>query len=234
MKITLSRLNTKNLATLAQRIINLSKSGNYTIISHHPLLAALETVYNEYDAVYTKLIYSGKGNEVAEADANRDKAFSNIKSFLNGYRKLPSAANYAMAEDLYLIFKTFGLNIDRMSYSAETAQMKKLIEELEKPENVQKITTLSLNTAFDELTTKHIAFETLFAEQAEANGELRQMKSASAIRNNLEKAIKSYLNLITAMKDVPEWTKLYTDINELVKAAKNSTISSPITIEKNV
>ena len=114
--------------------------------------------------------------------------------------------------------------MDRLSYSSQTAQMKKLVETLELPENAQKITTLSLTAAFAEMKTKHETFETLFAEQAEANADLRNMTSASAIRRNLEQTLRSYLNLITAMKEVPGWELLYADINELVKAASNSKV----------
>ncbi|WP_175622326.1 hypothetical protein [Chryseobacterium schmidteae] len=49
---------------------------------------------------------------------------------------------------------------------------------------------------------------------------LRLMKSATAIRRDLEKTIKSFLSLITAMKDIQDWKLLYADINELIKAAK--------------
>ena len=51
------------------------------------------------------------------------------------------------------------------------------------------------------------------------------MTSASAIRKDLEKVLKSYINLITAMKDVQGWELLYSDMNELVKAAKNSSVT---------
>lgn len=226
MKITLTALSTKNLATLAQRIINSSQSGNYTIIEGHPLLMALATSYSTYDAVYTKLTYSGKGKEVAAADKERDAAFSSIKAFLNGYRKLPFAANHTDAEALYTIFKQFGLNLDTLSYSAQTAQLKKLIEELEKPENTQRIENLTITTAFNDLKTKHQAFETVFAEQAEANADLRTIASASSTRKELEQRLRSYFSLITAMKDMPDWSKLYYDLNEIVKAAKNSTLSA--------
>lgn len=226
MKITLTALSTKNLATLAQRIINSSQSGNYTIIEGHPLLMALATSYSTYDAVYTKLTYSGKGKEVAAADKERDAAFSSIKAFLNGYRKLPFAANHTDAEALYTIFKQFGLNLDTLSYSAQTAQLKKLIEELEKPENMQRIENLTITTAFNDLKKKHQAFETVFAEQAEANADLRTIASASSTRKELEQRLQSYFSLITAMKDMPEWSKLYYDLNEIVKAAKNSTLSA--------
>jgi len=71
MKITLSKLSTKDLATLTQRIINVSESGTYTVITNHPLLSDLKLKYADYDAVYAKQIYSGKGNEVAQADKER-------------------------------------------------------------------------------------------------------------------------------------------------------------------
>ncbi|WP_435523548.1 DUF6261 family protein [Chryseobacterium indoltheticum] len=149
---------------------------------------------------------------------------TNLKAFLNGNRQLSMAPNYQSAVDLYSVFKTYGLNLDRLSYSSQTAQMKKLIEELETPENLQKIALLSLNPAFTEMKTKHDDFETLFADQAEANADLRNMSSASAIRKDLEKNLKAYLNLLTVMKEVPGWELLYTDTNELVKAAKNSEV----------
>ncbi|MEJ5049459.1 DUF6261 family protein [Chryseobacterium culicis] len=222
MKIALTQLSTKDLATLAQRILSNAQSGKYPVIDNHPLVGALVSSYTEYDKVYTKQIYSGKGKDVATADHERDIAYTNLKSFLNGYRKLPSAANHQLAEDLYGVFKTFGLNLDRLSYSSQTAQMKKLIEELETTDNKQKITLLSLDAAFAEMKAKQDAFEILFAEQAGANADLRQMTSASAIRKDLEKTLKTYMNLLTAMKLVPGWELLYSDTNELVKAAKNS------------
>lgn len=224
MKISLVRLSTKDLATLAQRIISNIQSGKYPVISNHPLTTILQNSYIEYDVVYTKQIYSGKGKDVATADFERDVAYNNLKAFLNGYRKLQSAPNSQSAEDLYSVFKTFGLDIDRLSYSSQTAQMKKLIEALESPEHQQKIALLSLNTAFADMKTKHEAFETVFGEQVEANADLRQMTSASAIRKDLEKNLKTYINLLTAMKDVSGWELLYSDTNELVKAAKNSVI----------
>ncbi|MGV0968596.1 MULTISPECIES: DUF6261 family protein [unclassified Empedobacter] len=224
MKINLQKLSTKNLATLAQRTINSSQAGNYTIVENHPLLLSLIASYQNYDTVYTKLTYSGKGKEVAIADKERDVAFSNMKAFLNGYRKLTSVANYQDAEALYKVFQMFGLDLDRLSYSAETAQLKKLIEELEKPDNTLRIINLSLVAAFDDLKTKHTDFEILFAEQAEANGDLRQIASASSSRKELEQVLRSYLNLITAMKDVPDWSNLYHDLNEIVKAARNSVL----------
>ena len=54
---------------------------------------------------------------------------------------------------------------------------------------------------------------------------LGQLPSASTIRKNLESAIKNYLALLTAMKNVENWKLIFADINEIVKAAKNSTLT---------
>ncbi|MDP9954974.1 hypothetical protein J2X97_000611 [Epilithonimonas hungarica] len=222
MKITLRKLSTKDLATLAQRTINTSESGNYPVIDGHPLLAEIKLKYADYDAVYTKMTFSGKGNDVANANRERDIAYTTLKAFLNSYRKMVTLPSYQSAEDLYQIFKQFGLNLDRMSYSSQTAQMKKLIEELEKAENFQKIKDLKLTAAFDDMKDRQADFEKIFAVQAGANADLRNQKTASGIRKDLEKSLKSFLNLITAMKDVADWQLFYADVNELVKAAKNS------------
>ena len=197
----------------------------YDIISGHPLLSEVKTIYADYDVVYTKSTFSGKGNDVARADRDRDISFRAFKNYVNACRKMPLLPNYQLAEELFQIFLRYDLSLDKMSYSSQTARMKKLVEDLEKPENIQKLNTLSLFPTFDDMKAKQNAFEQIFAGQAEANANLRNMKSASAIRRDLEKTLKSYLNLISAMKEITGWELLYAEINELVKAAKNSTIT---------
>ena len=95
------------------------------------------------------------------------------------------------AGELYELIKGFGTDLDRMSYSAESAQMKKLIEELEKTEQKAKLAALSLTTAFTELKTKQENFEQIYAEQVEANADLRKTPSATAIRRDLEKSLRT-------------------------------------------
>lgn len=225
MKISLQRVSTKDLATLTQRTLELSNSGRFAVLNNHPLVTELATKYADYDAVYTKQTFSGKGKDVSMADDERDRAFSSLKAFLEGYRQLSSAPNFQDAEDLYQVFVEYGLDLDRMSYSSQTAQMKKLIEALELPENSQKLAALSVSTAFADMKTKHQNFEMIFGEQANANADLRQMASASSIRRSLEQNLKAYLNILTAMKDVTDWKDAYAEVNELVKAAKNSTVA---------
>ncbi|SHK00678.1 DUF6261 family protein [Epilithonimonas mollis] len=225
MKITLSELSTKDLATLTQRIISTADSGKYPVIVLHPLLAEIKAEYADYDKAYGKATFNGKGKMVADADAERDTAFRNLKKFLDGYKDMPRLPNHQMANELFQIIRKYGLSLDKMSYSSQTAQMKKLLEELEQPENQQKILALFLKTTIDDMKAQQSIFEELFAAQATANAELRLTKSASATRRALEKVLKSFLNLLTAMNNVAEWQLLYAEMNRLVIAAKNSELN---------
>ena len=104
MKISLARISTKNLATLAKRSIETSVSGKYPVMDGNPLLAKLQATYTLYEQVYAKETYSGKGKDVAAADELRDQLYSNLRAFLDGYRRISSVPNYDMAETLYQIF----------------------------------------------------------------------------------------------------------------------------------
>lgn len=220
MKISLVRISTKDLATLTQRTIKASKNGKNRLSEPHPLLTEIEKHYTDYDAVYTKQIYSGKGKSVAQADEDRDKVFTSFKNFLWGYRQIPTMPNADKAQALYDIIKSFGTNINRLSYAEQTAQLKKFIEELEKTENKAMLTALGLEATFTELKQKQTDFEQIFSDQATANADLRKLSSASAIRKTLEKSLRAYLDFLSVMQHQPQWNALYLEINELVKAVR--------------
>ena len=218
MKITLSKLSTRALGGLAQRVVKSSKNGKFKIVEEHQLLKALEKESKEFEDLYGKLTYSGKGNEIVAADVARDKTFTALRTLLKGYKELP-LPNAADAAALYKVFEQYGTNVERMNYVAETAQMVVIFKELDKPENEARFEALKFKPAYEELKKRQNAFEDLYAVQAEANAELRKLPSASSARNRLQKALNAYLNLLEAMQSLPVWDTLYLDINEMVKSA---------------
>lgn len=222
MKTGVSNLRTTTLANLAERVLAVSKNEKYAVVNGNPLLNAIEKEYQPFQSLVGKSSFSGKGQSVAEADTQRDKVFAGLKLYLKACAGVPLLPNAPLAKDLYEIFKQNDLALDKKSYADQSVLLNKLIEELEKPENKDKLKKLNLETTFGELKAKQTAFEELISSQTEANAELRQTKSASAIRKDLEKALKNYLNFITAMKDQPEYTALYTELKEVVKEIRNS------------
>ena len=220
MKISLARLSTKDLATLTGRIIEASKNGKNRVSEPNPLLNEVEKHFVDYDAVYTKQTFSGKGKSVAVADEERDRVFNMFRNFLWGYRQIPTMPNADKAEKLYEIIKSFGTDLNKLSYAEETAQLKKLIEELEKSENKAMLTALGLDDTFAELKQKQTDFEAIFADQANANADLRKLPSATAIRKTLEKSLRAYLDFLSVMQYQPQWNALYLEVSELVKAVR--------------
>ncbi len=221
MKLTFGKLNTKTLATLAKRVINSSKSGNYTLIENHPLLLEIEKEYEIYEKVYSKLVYSGKGEQVAQMDKKRDSLMTGIRLVVRGYSKMTALPIHKEAKELLETISQFGSNITTLSYSDETAQLIKLLEELNIEDNKKKLENLGLTEAIERLKEVQTEFEQLYTEQAEANAELRALPSATTIRKDLEQALKKYFKLLEAMQSVPDWNMIYADINELVKSASN-------------
>lgn len=220
MKISLQRISTKELATLSERVILVSNDEKYAIVEEHPLLVQLINQYQNYKEVYAKLTYSGRGKEVAEADKQRDDAYNAIRNYVKHYVPMKLLPHYDKAEQLYMIFEQFGKNIPTLNYAEQTAQMEKLIEELSKTENKEILNHLGLTSSFEDLKTKQKNFENLYIQQTKANAELRQIPSATSIRKSLEKSLKLYLDFITVMKSVPNYSALYNDLNEIVKNIK--------------
>ncbi len=223
MKVNIARLKTTTLSALAERIVVASKNGKYTLaVSEHPLLNAVEVENNNYKLLLNKQTYSGKGQKVAELDEARDKSYNAMKTYLKSYMGMPTLPNYEDAVALYDVFKQNNLNLDKKSYADQSVLLDKLISELDKSENKERLTRLNLATAFADLKTKQESFSHLISEQTEANAELRLTKSASAVRKDLERVIRDYLGFITAMKSQPDWSALYTELSEVVKGIRNS------------
>lgn len=234
MKINLAQLTTAALDTLASRTINSSKNGNYTVVANHDLLERLEIEHQKYNSVFGKQTFSGKGKEVAEADIKRDKLFAGMKGIVASYSKMEIVPGFSEAVSLYKIFKNYGLDLDKYTYAVETAKLTKLIEDLEKEENLTHVNTLHLGEIFTLLKAAQTDFEIIYAQQAEANADLRQMPSASSQRKNLEAALRNYFSLLTAMQNIEGWKMIYSDIKELVKSAKtNSNISNNLPLENS-
>lgn len=220
MKIYLRKLSTKDLAILAQRIIESSKQSEFEEVKNHLFLSKLDTSYQEYYKVISKISFSGKGVDVLQVDRQRDAIFRIIKNFLVAYSKMTLMPHQTDAVALLKEFKIYGLALDKLNYGEQTIQLDKLIEALSSTENQTRIENLSLKSTFEELKKVEQTFKEIYEEQAQSNSELRKTKSASELRKDVEKDLKRFLNLVTSMYETQQWIPLYNKLNEFVKAAK--------------
>ena len=226
MKIALSQLTNSILGSSSDLIISTSKKPIYTVVANHPLLATLETENTRYAGVFGKETYSGMGITVVNADLFRDGCASGIKSILLGYSKLQGFEFQQDAIDLYTLFENRG-EFNSFSYLDQSNEMEKLISDLEKPENALKLEHLNLTLQFGMMKAAQNDFKIIYTKQIGANSELRLEKSASATRHSLEAAIRNYLNIVEAMKSIPGWFELFTELSEVVLRARNSQQDTP-------
>lgn len=144
-----------------------------------------------------------------------------------GHIKVSSSAYRQNAIDIYAIFEKYGIDLDRYKWVEKTAQMKKLLEELDIPANAAKIENMQLTPVVTQIKEAQTAFETLFNEIANENAELRLMESASSYRKTLETALRNYFNVVKAMSQLPGWKELYAKLDEVLKAANNNRKNTP-------
>ena len=227
MKITLSRLSNSILASLVDQTLTTSKKEPYSVVHNHTLLTVLETEFTNYIAVFGKPLTSGMGPTVEKADMQRDAAFCGMKTILLGYEKLPGFKFQQDAIDLYRIFENRGLDINNFSYHDQSTEMDKLISELSQPENLAKLENLHLTPHFETMKTAEADFKSIYSKQLGANTNLRLTQSASSIRRNLESALRNYFSVVEGMKNLAGWGGLYTELSELTKVIRNSSLDTP-------
>jgi len=227
MQLSLSNLSTKDLAALSQRTIAISDEAAFAVVKDNPLLAAVKIVYQTYDSIYTKKVYSGKSDLLFDADRKRDVTYYALKDILGAHARLSSSPYQQAAADIFAVFVKYGLDLTTYKYAEETAQLKKMLEELDSPVNVAKIESMLLTPLVHQLKDDQTAFEKLFNEVAGENAELRMMESASSYRKTMETALRNYYNVVKAMNTQPGWRELYAKLDEAVKAANNSKPTAP-------
>lgn len=222
MKIALSRLRTSTLSWLANELITESNPDKYPFIKDNPLLRNLQTTYNEYQQVFGKKSYSGKGKLVAQANLVQNDAYNGMKFCIYGLTRVSGNSLQADANDLYHLFKIAGVSLSRRGYMTKSTKLSKLIETLEQPDNKAKIERIHLTEVFEILKAAYLNFENLSLDQISANAQLRRIGTASGLRKKLEKAIHYYLTTVTAMSEFDEWKHFYLLLDEHVKSARNS------------
>ena len=104
---------------------------------------------------------------------------------MKGYARMSGQPLAADAEVLYALIRRYGVDLYLRSYSNQTENIDKLIEELEKTEHADRLAALGLTSVFDELVAAQQAFKSIYLEQSEANASLRVTLSASSLRKRL-------------------------------------------------
>lgn len=221
LTLTYRDLSTKVLGNLADRTIELINQSAVDTAINNPLTAELKTRSEEYNAVVIKKTYSGMGMTIEEADLQRDNCDASLKRILAGLAGFKGTPQAEAAQRLLNIYEETG-SVSNKNYAEESVILDRRLAKLQESANSALITQLNLTSQFETLLAAQTEFNSLFLTQAETNSTLRQQRSATSIRQHLEDALRNLYGWINAQRNISPYNKLYTDVAEIIKAAKQS------------
>ena len=216
LSISLSKVTTKNLDYLGEQTIALSAINSNSDIVANVLFQQLKTTHAQYNQVVIKKTYSGLGEDLKNLDLTRDRFYSSIVRIVDAFAVFDGTAKQASAQLLQKVISETGA-INGLSYAAESIVLNKLTERFSVPDVQSAISTLGIGEEVTKLADTQKQFDTLYTEQLDANSDLRQQSSASAMRKELESVLRSYYALVSAMSAVEPWKDIYSDLTELLK-----------------
>lgn len=134
-------------------------------------------------------------SELADLDAVRDKALSDLNKILKGYASISVAEVGDPAQRLLAIFNKYGVEIADYRYDAESGKIQSLLTDLAAPEAVADIAALAhVDTAINTLSEAQRAFEaTKITYDQAAENRKENTQSASSIKPQLLDVINDKL-----------------------------------------
>ncbi|KAB8154207.1 hypothetical protein EZY14_007150 [Kordia sp. TARA_039_SRF] len=123
----------------------------------------LQAVVTQMDNLFQQEQSSGITQELIRLDERRDKAFIGLKVLLEAHEYHYEDNVQSAARSLLYNMNSFGTNIPRMNYQAETAVIDSMLTDWStEPDLVAAITTLGISNWVAELTTANTTFNNRF------------------------------------------------------------------------
>ena len=220
LKITFGRLMVTILGMLGRNTIEITKANANSDLLNSPLFKEVENKYAVYETVLLKNAYSGMGPDVKTADLERDSRFYGFINLLRGLAVFKNPQGEA-ANSLYEQIKDKS-SISKLSYGEESEVLYKIFEQLDGAPAQALIAQAGVAAQYADLKQAQTAFQQIYLEQLDANSALRQMNSASGIRQELQEALRNYFGYVSALRNQPPYKDLYADLNELIKSVRQS------------
>ena len=221
MKANWRKLSTRSLGAAIKRVINVTNLNDNEEAKNHPLFAVMVTSYNNFVPLIPKSATSGMSPMVRQLASEVYGYLKGIRKIAEGATQFPNTekgvAGAKVAEIIAKGGKLYAQRVGEADFSTTS-----VITELNKPENAPYITALGLTEELQALTDAKARHDEQDTLRLDADSALRQTDSATKARPEVEGALKDWLNSITAMRKIEGWQDLYSDLSEVVKAAKRA------------
>ncbi len=148
-----------------------------------PIIAKISAANTALTEALRRLtVYS----QMAEKDDVRDMAIKALFKLVEGYVYIPIARIQAAALVVENVLNQYGLGIQNEDYSAESADIESLLNDLSKPDVVAAIAKLQgVPETIATLTAAQKDFENLALQQAEGESVKKDLASASQLKKEI-------------------------------------------------
>ncbi len=221
MKTNLSIYSTKGLDTIGRNVVYATRQNAQEAAKTHVLFLSVQSELSAYSPLVLKPTTTGMGKDEKTAMQLVQKNYKRLKKMVDAQAEFPDSEKGAAATALQSIFKRAG-KLYAQKKGDFSSSVENLLTELQKTEPAAHIKLLGLTNETKELRLAKTQFDSVAGKRLDAKSDIRQTDSASSGCRKLEKALRNYLHFVTAMRDVDGWQDLYSDLNEVMKAARLS------------
>ncbi|MFV0506246.1 MAG: DUF6261 family protein [Bacteroidales bacterium] len=217
-----------DLSGSANEIVNIYKKSNISAYpDYQPMVVEIE---KQNSMLITAINKSKAQSEQADMDARRDECVSAINALALGYLNVPAEPIKSSANKFWTIFSKYGTKINNLSYTAESAQIKSLLEELTAADMVGAVSELPhMEGLIANLQTAQAEFEKAELKYDSESATLKGEDSASTIKPLMLQALNvvvDYHNAIVQFKDenfkniADTIDKVVRDLNVITKSRR--------------
>ena len=160
-----------------------------------------------------------------EKDDTRDEILWALIQETRLAAKSPIKENRAPGARLLIVLNTYK-DIIRENYASETAHIKALLNDLDKPAAVADLTTIGQTRLVQMLRTANEEFETLYLKRLDFDVSLKKLPSSASVRQKNDKmtaTIFRHIETAYMMAASDDDRKLISDLIDRINAAINKT-----------
>lgn len=196
LTINLTGLSNANLLAFGQSLDGLLSPLSESIsVIYNPFKNALKVSSKTTTDAISKQVAQQQTEALFTADFKRDNLFRGTKYILQANLLHPSAKRREAAVEVEKIVAKVGWNLHRESYDKQSVLTRTLLSELNE-KHAERIALLGLSSWLEQLEVAQSDFDTLRSEQLEQQAEMEKISSMTAVRGDLEQAIKDLLEIL--------------------------------------
>ncbi|WP_321343919.1 DUF6261 family protein [uncultured Draconibacterium sp.] len=196
LTFNLSGLTNAELLSFAQSLdALLAPLGETISVIYDPFKQALVVCVETSASAIAKQVAQQQTEALGAADLKRDNLFRGVKYITQAYLLHPDAEKQEAAVEVEKVIAKVGWHLNREGYDEQSALMKTLLKELT-GKQAERVAQLRMTQYVDLLATSQTEFDTLRQEQLDHNTEMEQISSMTAVRGDLEQAIKDLLEIL--------------------------------------